>query len=785
MAKGPDWRARSISLAVIAALIALGVRSLFALELTADISEFLPESDDRELERIAQQMSASDLSRTATLLVSSSSPEDAAAAARVLSGRLEGSARIAWVRHSPGEALEEAFYALYFDRRLGFVERPMTDAELAARAQDLKRRLMSTTGTFVRQIAPQDPLLSFPRLLERMRAAQQGGLEVQGGQLMTGDGDAVVFFASEGSPFDGEVSAGLAADVDAAIEATRAAHPDARIAVSGVYRIAIASERAIRADVTRISVVSSIGVVLLFLLLFRSPRPLLLAVVPLLAGFVAAVTVTQLAFGRIHGLSLAFGATLIGVAIDYVAHALNHHTLAPDPAGPAASLRRIWPGLALGAGTTIAGLAGLAWTSFPGIRELAVFTSVGVLAALLATRYLIPPWMPREPTPTRFHRALADRLGAALARLRASRVALLAVPVLALVVSAVGLSRLRWVDDVRALNTVDEALLAEDERVRAAVSQMDAGRLVVAWGETAEQALDRNDEAHARLTAALEAGELERLRSIHELLPSVASQRASFARLTEDASLPARLDAALEAEGFVPDGFAPFAEALRAGPPTPLTWEELSGSALGELVAPFRVDLDGGGVAFVTLTRGADVDALERRLDGLDGVRVLDRARLMQDAYGRFRQRTIELVGVGLLGVFLMVLLRYRSLALALAAFAPAVLAAATALASLVLAGYDAGLMHLVALLLVLSMGVDYGVFMVESRTHGEGPATTVVSLLVACVSTVLSFGLLAMSANPALRALGLVTGVGVGLSLLLAPLAWVLLPRERAGGDA
>jgi len=71
-------------------------------------------------------------------------------------------------------------------------------------------------------------------------------------------------------------------------------------------------------------------------------------------------------------------------------------------------------------------------------------------------------------------------------------------------------------------------------------------------------------------------------------------------------------------------------------------------------------------------------------------------------------------------------------------------------------------------------------VFMVESRHHRDGPAATVVSLLLACVSTVLSFGLLAMSTNPALRALGLIAGIGVLLSLLLAPTAWLLLGAKR-----
>jgi len=84
-------------------------------------------------------------------------------------------------------------------------------------------------------------------------------------------------------------------------------------------------------------------------------------------------------------------------------------------------------------------------------------------------------------------------------------------------------------------------------------------------------------------------------------------------------------------------------------------------------------------------------------------------------------------------------------------------------------------LLHVLSLLLVLSMGVDYGVFLVESAAPDRSSDATMMSLLASCMTTVLSFGLLALSATPALRAIGLVTGIGMTLSLLLAPLTLVL----------
>lgn len=767
----------------MAAMAALGVWTFTHLEVTTEITHFLPESEDQELARLAEELTASDLNRTVTLLVRAPDEATALAASRELADRLAAHDEVAWVRSGPGEDLNEAFYELYFARRHLFLDdaaRALDDEAVREAARELRRRLTSPTGAFVRRIAERDPLLAFPRHLERLQAAQQGGLRVVDGRLVTEDGRGVIFLAMRRSPFDTDAARALARGIDAALAAVRAEHGDVALEQSGVHRFTIVSEAAIRGDVVRISTISTIGVIALFLIVFRSPRYLLLGSLSLGFGLVAGLAVTQLALGRIHGMSLAFGSTLIGVAIDYVAHAVNHHTLSPHEGGPWKSMRVIWPGLALGAATTIVGLAGLVWTSIPGIREIAVLTSTGIVAALVFTRWILPPFLPEQPVAWRGHRAIAHALGASLAWLRRTRVARVALPLVAIAISAIGLWRLEWVDDVSVLATLDEELLSEDERVREAVSRMDGGRFVIAWGDDDEAALARNDEVHRRLAAARDAGELEDFRSLHSLLWSEATQRASLAALRE-ADAAARVERVFAEEGFVTGSFAPFAEDLRGPAPAPLTFQELAASPVGSLVSSFRVELEGSRVAFVTLTRGADVEALEARLAGLPGVRLFDQQRFLQGAYGRFRTRTLELVGAGLIAVFLMVLARYRRLRPTLAALAPAILASATALGAIALLGYEANLLHVVGLILVLSMGEDYGVFLVESERYPDGPEATLVGMLVACISTVLSFGLLAMSTNPALRALGLIAGIGVLASFVLAPTAWLILGERRS----
>jgi predicted exporter len=238
----------------------------------------------------------------------------------------------------------------------------------------------------------------------------------------------------------------------------------------------------------------------------------------------------------------------------------------------------------------------------------------------------------------------------------------------------------------------------------------------------------------------------------------------------------------LEQNGFRGTAFAPFEAALEAEAPSPLSLAELRESELSALIDSFQVQLPSGSTAILSHVSGVqDPEALERLLAEVEGARFLDQRAFIGDLFWRYRQRAIVLIGVGLLGVFGLLVVRYRSVRLAVACLAPAALAALLALALLSIVGTPINLLHLLGLLLVLCFGVDYSVFLIEAGADGPRTTATLLALSIACLSTCLSFGLLSVSAFPALRSLGQTTGLGVLLSLLLAPMALRMVPRSSS----
>lgn len=783
----PARRALAAGLAFAIALALLGAYVALRFEVTTDIAGLLPEAD-RQTAALSRRLADSALSRTHVITIGPPAdtpgdtppdPTAAVAAARALEAALRADPAltdtIAHLQGGPPPELERALYALYHPRRFLLGDpAPLTGTALRAAADRLKAELARPTSALTSRLAPSDPLLTLLDLFET--AAPRDGVTLHDGRFVTADRrHAVLLLTTAPSAFDAAAQAPLLAAIDRHFTAIRAAlDPPLVLESSAVARYAVRAEAAIKADIQRVSTLSLIGLALLLALLFQSPRLILLTALPLGAGVLAGCALTLALFGRIHGITLAFGASLIGVAIDYVIHLYAHHAARPDPR----TAEHLWPTLRTGALTTAVGFVALALTPFVALREVAAFATAGVLTALLATRYIVPLGLPAAPRPVRLRAALLRALARLYPALRRRRRGLALIPLAALALCALALPRLEFQTDFTQMNRLDPALAAQDHRVRARITRFEQTRFVAALAPDDAAALDANDRAAAILDAAVAAGELGGYQSAAALLPGPARQRAALARYT-DPTLYDRFAAAYTAAGFRPHAFAPFRAALDAPPPALLRWPDLEATPLASILRPLRVELDDGTLAWLTFLRDVrDPAALAARFEATPQLTYLDQTTVMRETNTALQHQTARLLAIGLAAVLLLLALRYRDLRRTLAAYLPAVLGAATTLAALALLGLGLDLIALTALLMVVSMGVDYGVFLVDAHDHHD-LAPALLSVALACASTVLGFGLLALSDHPVLHTIGVTAGVGVLTCLVLSPTALALLGRE------
>lgn len=783
-------------LVLAAAAAAMLVYSALHLRVGTDITNFLPVGSRSHLAALSSRLADSPLTRTVVLSITADEPAVAIHAAHELAEILRAHPEVAWVRSEVGAADLEEVYRLYFPHRLALLsDRPeqelpalLTSEALRERARALRQRLASPASSLFEPLLAADPLGAFEALVRGWQA-RETTLRMVDGQLVTPDGRfAIVLLGTRHSAFDSAAQGRLLADLQtgfAEIAARRGA--GLRLERSAVGAFAVAAERSIKHELVWIIGGSAIGVTLLFIAFVASWHGLLIVVMPPLTGILVAVTASLLVFGRLDGLTMAFGTSLMGIAIDYSNHLLLHHGLSQPPESPFRTAARLRPSLVLGALTTVASFVGLLLTPFPAFRQMAFFAITGVLTSLAASLWILPTLLTRAPALPARTGITAARFERAYRRLeRWPRRTLLAGLALCSL-SAVAIPAVEWSDDLSRLTRFDPALVAEDQRVRERIAQLDSSRFVIALAPDLDAAVAKNDEIHARLEAVAATGALDGTRSLHALLWSPALQRRNLDTLAAVPDLAERLEAAFVAEGFRPGAFRPFADSLAKPPPAPLRLGELLASPLRDLFAPFVFEL-GDRIAVVTYLRGLhDPNAVQAALAGLEDVHLLDQRSFINDIYREFRETSLRqiLLGSGL--VLLLLTLRYRAWRPVFAAFVPSALVALVVLAVLALLREPANLLHVMSLVMVMGMGVDYGIFCVDSVGRGEDFGATLLSLLLSCLTTALVFGTLALSSQPSLRAIGLTTGVGILLSFALAPLSVAALgigPGGRSRRD-
>ncbi len=604
----------AIWLAAIAAALVVAWRAHYV----ADLSAFLPSAPTPEQAVLLDQLKSGATSRLLVIGIEGGAPgDDAAAAARAetskkLAAALRSSGAFASIHNGESAAWADAGRFLFEHR---YALSPAVDAQRfsAAGLRDAIDATVSLLGTpagsLLKPILFRDPTGETLRIAETLTPARAPKIDL--GVWVSRSAPRAVLVATtaaDGADIDGQERA-LAA-IRSGFDG--AAAPGLKLVVSGAGKFAVESRERIKGEVERLALLGSIVIVVLLWLAFASLRALAVAMLPVAVGVVAGIAAVSIGFGQVHGMTLGFGTTLIGEAVDY---AIYYLIQSRGGAGAAARWQsESWPTIRLGLFTSLIGFAALVFTGFSGLAQLGVFSIAGLVAAAATTRYVFPVLVPNGAPGAGFRRQLARFMSVAADRLprwRVGVVILAAAALLALVASPSP-----WRGELSSLSPVSAADLAVDATLRADVGASDAGALVAVTATSEQGALEGAEAVGARLDALVAAGVLEGYDSPSRMLPSAATQLRRRAALPDAKTLAERLDEAT-AEGALPAArLAPFiADVAAARTQAPVERSALAATPLGatldalllggDATRPWRalVNLQAGGAARLDVER--------------------------------------------------------------------------------------------------------------------------------------------------------------------------------------
>jgi len=752
--------------ALAAVVVAGGYYALRHVTLDSDYSAFLPGGTTEAQRTLIRELREGLGSRVVLIALDGAAPSSLAQASRGLVQALRKTEDFRYV--SNGEAgLGERELTLLTANRYALSDRldasdPFSRTHLRAALEDRVESLSGSAGIIEKRFLASDPTAETLRVLAHV-APRKAPQRIDGVWFDAQGSRALIVAQTRALGSDLEGQAAAMAALERAFTASRT-EASATMEYSSPGAMAVRSRHLVAGDARTLSIASMAGVLAILAWVYRSPMVVALCVLPAVCGLLGGVLIVDAAFGSLHAIALAFGATLLGEAVDYPSYLL---TQVSEGAPAQVAAVRIRHTIALAVLTTACGAFALLFSGFPGLAQLGTLTVAGVLIAGAGTLWVLPHvvpagWRPRPPPRWTWLAQSAVR-----ARHLTWRWAIVVFATAGAL--ALAWRHPWWNDDLAAMNPLPASAKADDARLRAALGAPDVRYVLAVAGTSREDALQRVEALRLPLERAVASQALGGFDLVSDVVPSERTQARRRESLPAAERLRADLELAATGLPFRRGVFEPFIEDVaRARIAPPVTPETYNGSALGLKLESLLREEGGRFQVIVPLAEVRDVGALARSVP--HDARLVDLRGEITAMMAAYRERGLAYSAIGLALMYVVLAVGLRSFGGAVKVLLPIVLAAVAAAAMLIAFWEPLTVFHYVALLLTVGIGVNYALLMASPVARRDRAALWR-TIAVVSGTALTTFGVLAFAHAPVLHAIGLTVCVGVIASLVFAGL--------------
>lgn len=638
-----------------------------------------------------------------------------------------------------------------FDQNNAFTAAWLKD-EFQQRIQDLG----SPAAELVEPLLASDPTLEVLKIAESLQPQQMPQLidgvwfDKQGKRALL-----VVLTKSAGFDPTGQLNA-----VNA-IKTTFAdikGQTSTRMIMTGAGAFSVEIGGRTEAEGRMIGTFDTIGLILLLLIAYRSWKIPVLGVLPLATAGLAGLSMVALLFDSVHGITIAFGFTLIGVVQDYPIHLFSHQR---PGISPVQNAKHLWPALSTGVMSTCIAYLTFLFSGVDGLRQLAVFTITALAMAALTTRFILP-YLLGDTTRDYADVSLLQVIWKKIQRLPHIRYGWWAVLAVLCIGSLIMTHNNFWQNDLSKLTPVPADLLQQDMELRSEIGVPDVRYMLVIQAATTEEVLRKTEQLEAGLNTLVERNVISGFDMASRYLPSVHQQKQRQQQLPQRAALDAMLTEALQGSEFREDAFTEFADDVQTAKSLPgLTLPDLVGTPLQNSVKSLLIESEGKPSGLVSLS-GLENVAAVHDFARQHGIQLLDMKQASESLVVEYRSRILWSLLIASLLLIAVVWFALKEIDRVVRVLLPMALTTLIILAVHRLFGVEMTLFHLIALILAAGLGLDYALFFDHAGDDYRSQLRTLHGLIVCSLMTLIVFMLLAFSSIPVLRAIGTTVTLGV-----------------------
>lgn len=459
-------------------------------------------------------------------------------------------------------------------------------------------------------------------------------------------------------------------------------------------------------EINVIAIISSVFVLALVYFYFRKFQVLVPIIASIAVGILTGYSVSSLLFKNVHVLTFVFSTTLIGICVDYSLHRFVE-----------SDCEKLFKSLTNSLITTVAAFAVLLFSGIPLLKQISVFTSVGLVTVYFAVKYFY----------SAFSFDIVKKTFLPEIKMKYKKL----ISLIFLLFIAFGLSKITFTDDVKSLYKPSKSL-AMAEKTLYDISVNKSPSLFIVLANNIQEVLEKEEKLKDYAEESV---------SLSDFVPSFNRQKQNFEFVKNlyDKKLPDCVDI-FSANELQSVNLSEQKEFLSPD------FQKYS------FLKKFLIDEN----TSIMVVNGKVSKGLN-----IDGVKQINIANDVSSVFFEHRKNCLKLVCIAFFILFAYLYFFYKKRAIQI--ILPSFFGILTSLAALGVTGQAVNLFHIFAMFLILGFTLDYSIFRISGIEKSND------AVLISCLTTSFSFFLLIFTSFKLISSLGFVLSIGLMTSYLFS----------------
>ncbi|MFO7671817.1 MAG: MMPL family transporter [Bacteroidales bacterium] len=655
------------------------------------------------------------------------------------------------------------------------------------------RTLISPAGMATGKFILKDPLNLTPIALKKLNRFQlDDNFMVLNSAIFTRDKKNLMIFMDPAYPGSNtKENLKLIQYMDQSIREITTLDP-VKIDYYGGTAVAVANSVRVKKDIRLTLSIAFIFFLLIFLIFFRKIRVILFMFLPVVIGSLISIAMLTLIYGEVSAIGLGVGVIFMGITVDYSLHFFTHIRSGNSIKE---TIGRITMPILMSGITTASAFLCLSIIHSQAMNQIGFFAAFAVTFAALTVLVVLPLLMKdgekgSDPKRTRISKRIEKMVGYSFEKNRTLVISLLLLTILFAFTS----QNIRFNGDISTLNYMSDDLVSAEAKLKSISSVANSSVYLVTQGNSLEEALKKIESNRLMLESCKEDGVVTEISWVSDLMLSGEGQKEKIERWndfweTSDAEI---IKANINRSGvdyhFREDAFQPFFDLLdKKFQPIPMKEYGL----LMDLFLHNFISMEDGvwSVVSILMVDPTAKPELFKRLSGNEAFIIFDGQYFINQFFDVLKEDFSKLVTLSMIVVFLILLLFFGRIEIAVITFIPIMVSWMWTLGLMGLFRIEINIFNIIISTFVFGLGIDYAIFIMNGiiAKHREGNQSLgpyKLSILLSALTTIGAIGVLIFARHPALKSIALVSIFGIStvviISYTLLPLLFNFLTRSK-----